>query len=454
MRELSRRDLLKAALVAGLARGSDASQGEASGDPDYVVVGSGAGGGTVAARLAAEGFSVLVLEAGGDPVAQARAHYEVPAFHPFATEDPAMRWDYFVRHYADLAQQKRDCKFVEQQQGVWYPRAGTLGGCTAHNAMIFVAPSPSDWNYIADLTGDASWRAPAMWKYFQLVEDCRHRPVERFLHTFGLDPTHHGWDGWLPAENAAPHEAIADGNVRRVIATSIANALRETGAPSATRLEAFFDPNDRRTVDRDDVGARYVPVSTDHHQRTGARERLLDVRTRCPGRLRIELDALVTRVVLDDRRRAVGVEYQKGPRLYTADPQATGASAPTLTATARREVILAGGAFNTPQLLMLSGIGDPAVLARHGIPALVDLPGVGRNLQDRYEVGVVYRMRQPWDTLRGATFTTDDPQYREWAAQRKGIYTTNGTLLGVVQRSSRGLPVPDLFCYAVLGDFR
>jgi choline dehydrogenase len=454
MSELTRRDLLKAALVAGLARGSEASQGAASGDPDYVVVGSGAGGGTVAARLAEEGFSVLVLEAGSDPVAQARAHYEVPAFHPFATEDPAMRWDYFVRHYADLAQQKRDCKFVERQQGVWYPRAGTLGGCTAHNAMIFVAPSPSDWNYIADLTGDASWQAPAMWKYFQRVEDCRHRPVERFLHTFGIDPTHHGWDGWLPAENAAPHDAIADGNVRRVIAKSIANALRETGTPSAERIEAFLDPNDRRIVDRDEVGARYAPVSTDHHQRSGARERLLDVQKRCPGRLRIELDALVTRVVLDDRRRAVGVEYQKGPRLYTADPQATGASAPTLTATARREVILAGGAFNTPQLLMLSGIGDPAVLARHGIPALVDLPGVGRNLQDRYEVGVVYRMRQQWDTLRGATFTTEDAQYREWAARRKGIYTTNGALLCVVQRSSRGLPVPDLFCYAVLADFR
>jgi len=451
MSDLSRRDLLKAAFVAGLA---PTPREPLSGDPDYIVVGSGAGGGTVAARLVEEGYTVLVLEAGGDPVTQARDHYDVPAFHPFSTEDPAMRWDFFVRHYADLAQQRRDGKFREPQDGVWYPRAGTLGGCTAHNAMIFVAPSPSDWNYIADLTGDATWRAPAMWKYFQRVEDCRHRPLERFLHVFGLDPTHHGWDGWLPTENPAPLEAIVDSRVRDVIKTSINNALRETGDPSASRVGAFFDPNDLRVVERDEAGARYVPITTDRHQRTGARERLLDVSQRYPGRLRIELDALVTRVVLDERCRAVGVEYQKGARLYAADPQASGASAPTVTATARREVILAGGAFNTPQLLMLSGIGQPDVLARHGIETRVNLPGVGQNLQDRYEVGVVYRMRRPWEMLNGATFTADDPQYRKWSSSRDGIYTTNGTLLCVIQRSSRERPVPDLFCYAVLADFR
>ena len=456
---LSRRNLLKAALAAGIAGRGRSQQDAPSGDPDYIVVGSGAGGATVAARLVEKGFSVLVLEAGGDPAAQSedaetRAHYEVPAFHAFATEDPALRWDFYVKHYADLEQQQRDCKYLADKHGVWYPRAGALGGCTAHNAMIFVAPSPSDWNYIADLTGDTTWRAPAMWKYFQRVEDCRHRPIERFLHTFGLDATHHGWDGWLTTEKPAPHEAIEDGNLRRVLAKSIANVLRETGEPSPARLEAFFDPNDLRVVERDEVGARYVPLTTHEHQRVGARERLLDVRAHNPGLLRIELDALVTRVVLDDRCRAVGVEYQKGRNLYTADPRATSASAPTLTATARREVILAGGAFNTPQLLMLSGIGDPAVLAKHGIRPLVNLCGVGRNLQDRYEVGVVYQMRQPWEMLRGATFTTSDSQYRQWANHRDGIYSTNGTLLCVIQRSSIQQPVPDLFCYAVLGDFR
>jgi choline dehydrogenase-like flavoprotein len=103
---------------------------------------------------------------------------------------------------------------------------------------------------------------------------------------------------------------------------------------------------------------------------------------------------------------------------------------------------------------MLSGIGDPDVLANAGVQIRLALRGVGRNLQDRYEVPVVNRMRQPWQMLEGATFTTTDRQYRRWADDRRGVYATNGTLLSVIQRSSPGKPLPDLFCYAVLTDFR
>jgi choline dehydrogenase len=173
-----------------------------------------------------------------------------------------------------------------------------------------------------------------------------------------------------------------------------------------------------------------------------------------PDRLRIELNALATRVVFDDGNRAVGVEYQKGDRLYAAHPGAQASGGELRTVRARREVILAGGAFNTPQLLMLSGIGDPDVLAKQGITTRVPLRGVGRNLQDRYEVPVVMRMQRPWEMLDGATYSTTDPQYRAWETSREGVYTTNGALLCVVQRSTIGRPVPDLFCYAVLADFR
>jgi len=450
---VNRRDFVKSLVVIGAA-GPRVVTGQPDADTDYVVVGSGAGGGTVAARLAEAGYSVLVLEAGGDPRSPEPAEYDVPAFHPFATENPAMRWDFFVSHYRDAAQKARDPKFVREHDGVWYPRAGTLGGCTAHNAMILIAPSNSDWDQIADLTGDPSWRAGAMWKYFQRIENCRHRGDERFWRHFGIDPTRHGWSGWLPTEKAAPHEAIADDQARRVIARSIGNALREFGGPSLARLEALGDPNDWRVVERDEIGARYTPVTTDDHRRVGTRERLLAVARQHPDRLRIELHALATRVLLDDRNRAVGVEYQKGERLYSAHPDASTAGADTRIARARREVILAGGAFNTPQLLMLSGIGDPAVLDRCGVPTRVRLPGVGRNLQDRYEVPVVNRMRRPWEMLEGATFTTKDRQYRDWATRGRGIYTSNGALVSVVQRSTVGKPVPDLFCYALLADFR
>ncbi len=450
---MNRRDFLKSVVVVGAAGPGVLAQ-QPGGDPDYVVVGSGAGGGTVAARLVEAGYSVLVLEAGGDPRSPDPADYDVPAFHAFATENPAMRWDFFVRHYGDLAQQARDPKFVPEQDGVWYPRAGTLGGCTAHNAMILVCPSNADWDQIADLTGDPSWRSPAMWKYFQRIENCRHRPFERFWQTFGLDPSRHGWSGWLPTEKAEPGEAIADPQVRRVIAQSVGNTLKEFGAPSLARLEGLFDPNDWRVVERDEIGARYAPLTTDNHQRVGTRERLLSVAARHPDRLRIELHALATRVVFDDSNRAVGVEYQKGERLYGAHPASSAAAGETRIARARREVILAGGAFNTPQLLMLSGIGDPDVLAKYGIPTRAPLRGVGRNLQDRYEVPVVSRMARSWDMLEGATFTTRDRQYGAWTATREGVYTSNGTLICVVQRSAVGKPVPDLFCYALLADFR
>lgn len=451
---MNRRDLLKATVLAAAAGPRILAEQTVNAEPDYVVVGSGAGGGTVAARLAEAGYSVLVLEAGGDPRSPDAATYDVPAFHPFATENPAMRWDFFVRHYGNTVQQARDPKFVPEQDGVWYPRSGTLGGCTAHNALILVYPSNSDWDQIADLTGDPSWRSPEMWKYFQRIENCRYRPPERFWQKIGIDPSRHGWSGWLPTEKAEVGEAILDGQLRRVLARSVGNVVKELGGPSLSQLEGLFDPNDWRIVEDDKVGARYTPLTTDRHQRFGSRERLLSVAKQYPDRLRIELNALATRVLFDDRNRAIGVEYQKGERLYAAHPGAITGAAETRIASARREVILAGGTFNTPQLLMLSGIGDSEVLGKCGILTRVALPGVGRNLQDRYEVAVVNRMKKAWDSLNGATFTTGDPQYHTWATRRSGVYTTNGTLISVVQRSAVGKPVPDLFCYALLADFR
>jgi len=103
---------------------------------------------------------------------------------------------------------------------------------------------------------------------------------------------------------------------------------------------------------------------------------------------------------------------------------------------------------------MLSGIGPKEELSKHQIPVIVDLPGVGKNLQDRYEVGVVHRMRSDWKALKGATYSRGDSQYKEWKKHHKGVYTTNGAILAVIKRSFEELPLPDLFCFALLGNFR
>jgi choline dehydrogenase-like flavoprotein len=125
-----------------------------------------------------------------------------------------------------------------------------------------------------------------------------------------------------------------------------------------------------------------------------------------------------------------------------------------MRAEATREVILCGGAFNTPQLLMLSGIGPRDVLEPLGIPLRIELPGVGRNLQDRYEVGVVNRMNfERWEILDGATFSRGDPQYRQWAGGSDGVYASNGAVLAVILKSRPERPLPDLFCFALLGLF-
>jgi choline dehydrogenase len=442
-------------------------------DYEYVVVGSGAGGGTVAARLAESGFKVLLLEAGGDPVTlqggdpvdptgnRLPDDYNVPVFHAFASENDAMKWDFFVRHYKDNALQHRDDKAVDTPEGprVLYPRAGTLGGCTAHNAQIMIYPHNDDWRFVEDLTGDRSWSPENMRKYFEKMENCHHRPFWRFLQKLtGINPTRHGFKGWLSTQKSIPEAAINDqGIVKFLIKTFIANQ-ENAGSSFFERLRWLFlgkgDPNDWRLVKQNSTGLRYTPLSTDKHSRNGSRERVLAVAKDPRYKLTVELDALATRILFDDSNKAIGIEYLKGARLYRASANPTPDPGQLKQVHVSREVILAGGAYNSPQLLMLSGVGPKQHLESMGIKVRVDLQGVGSNLQDRYEVGVVNKMNfKEWWVLKGAKFAAGDPQYQEWKDKKTGVYTTNGAVAAIIKRSVKERPLPDLFMFALLGKF-
>jgi choline dehydrogenase-like flavoprotein len=251
---------------------------------DYVIVGSGAGGGTLAARLVEAGASVFLIEAGGDARASDAERmpddYDVPAFHAYACENPAMSWDFHVRHYGSEARQARDPKY-RAGAGVLYPRAATLGGCTAHNAMIYMPPHESDWNHIADQTGDSSWRAARMRRHARRVEDCRHAPAWRALRRIGIDPTGHGWDGWLRTEKSIPLAALGDEALVQMVRGTTRTFVGGLATPLASAirwLRRGGDPNARPLGGGSFEGLCYTPLSTRGHRRAGTRERLLDGR--------------------------------------------------------------------------------------------------------------------------------------------------------------------------------
>jgi choline dehydrogenase len=420
---------------------------------DYIIVGSGAGGGPLAANLALAGFKVLLLEAGGE---EEPYDYQVPAFHALASEDERFAWNFFVRHYADDERQKRDEKFRAEQNGVLYPRCATLGGCTAHNALIFVCPHNSDWDHIAAITGDPSWGSANMRRYFERLERCEYRsPAE--------SESRHGFKGWLPTNVPDPALVVQDRSLTKLVAAAAGQSAVDLAEPLSSglaKLRAKLDPNDWRLVQESAEGIYVVPLSTEHGRRAGTREFVRRVQGACPDRLVVRTHALATRVLLDEGNRATGVEYLAGESLYRADPRHRGDHpAQRQIASARREVILCAGAFNTPQLLMLSGIGPAPELQRHGIPVRVDLPGVGANLQDRYEVCVVSKVARDFSLMEGMKLRppqpgeAPDPQFLEWLEER-GPYTTNGSVVALVKRSSPDAPEPDLFIFGLLGRFQ
>jgi choline dehydrogenase len=167
-------------------------------------------------------------------------------------------------------------------------------------------------------------------------------------------------------------------------------------------------------------------------------------------------NCLATRVVFDANNTATGIEYMQGPNLYKASPLAKASATPPPTnfVKAAREVIISGGTFNSPQLLKLSGIGASAELSKFGIKTLIERPGVGQGMMDRYEVSVVTELKQPLTLFNGCTpGVSSDPCLLAWQ-RGKGIYTTNAVSITGIIKSSPIQPDRDLVLINLAGDFQ
>ncbi|PSN75099.1 alcohol oxidase [Corynespora cassiicola Philippines] len=364
---------------------------------EYIVIGSGPGGGPLAANLARAGHTVLLIEAGDD-------QWDNPNSatvwnNTLAINDPLTRWDFFVSR--DESRYDENYEFNTWRQtngefyvgldpppgaerlGIYYPRAGTLGGCTMHNAASISLPADVDWQDIVDITGDDSWSTANMRQYLIRLERC-HYLVN------GSNPTH-GFNGYIDtslgdvswAYNATPAAELA---------LRLHNSAAGEGDWNLTHL-VTRDINED-SPDRDDTVGVFGPFTHSNHGVRSSpnnyiRATLADAR-RFP--LTVQLNTLATKVLFLDSKngnskpKAIGVEYLEGQSMYAADPRYN----PNVQGTpgrafATREVIVSGGVYNTPQLLKLSGVGPKKELKNFNIPVVKDLPGVGINMHDNYE---------------------------------------------------------------------
>jgi choline dehydrogenase len=363
--------------------------------------------------------------------------------------------------------------------------------------MITISGLAEDWDGIAELTEDDSWRGERMRPYFQRVEHCYYARPTFWARLWGWlgfgtgwENGRHGFRGWLATTMSGLWLLKRDRQLLRLVLTAAMASLRAgvdqfgqlLRAALSGRTLPDLDPNHWETMRKKGVGVVRVPCAiTPQGERSGPRTRLLGLKapdSLAGKRLHLLTGACVTEVVLveeanpdkvggmEARVRATGIRYLPREHVYEADPQATvlndaGWRDQVVTLHCRKEVILCGGAFNTPQLLMLSGIGPCEQLRSHDIRPCVNLEGVGENLQDRYEVPIISTVTDRFRSLDGLTLASNpiDSELQRWIdqanqpASRRGVYATNGGVVGIFLRSDQEDAGPDLFLLALPARF-
>ncbi|CAG9838699.1 unnamed protein product [Diabrotica balteata] len=295
-----------------------------AGSYDFIIVGAGAAGSVLANRLSEiSSWKILLLEAGG----KTNNFSDIPLFSDYLRKSE-MNWGYYT------SPQTRSCQGMRNNQCV-YPRGKVIGGTTTINGAVYARGAHSDYeNWEA--MGIRGWSFKHVLPYFKKSENCSLKSYDKY---------YHGTTGPLSVNQTSPPS---------IIANAFVNANREKGL-------TLVDYNGKQQI-----GVSKIQFNIKHNKHHNAEHAFLDyVKSRT--NLKIMLHAAVNKILLKSHK-ATGVTFIKNGAIYTAK--------------ARKEVILSAGAINSPQLLLLSGVGPREELKKLDIPIVAHLPAVGKNLQD------------------------------------------------------------------------
>jgi choline dehydrogenase len=351
---------------------------------DYIIVGAGSAGCVLANRLTASGrHRVLLLEAGGR---DNHMWIHIPLGFAKLFNNAQVNWLYKSEPEPEL-----------NNRQVIQPRGKVLGGSSSINGLLYIRGQKEDFDHWRQL-GNAGWAFTDVLPYFRRAED-----QER-----GADELH-GTGGPLSVSDVCEPHPLCE---------AFLTAAENAGIP---RNDDFNGPRQE--------GAGYFQLTAKNGRRWSTAAGYLSQAQRRPN-LALATDALATRVLFSGRR-AIGVEYRQGGT--------------TQTAYADGEVILAGGAFNSPQLLQLSGLGAAKVLRDLGIAVIADMPGIGANLQDHLQVRMQLRCTEPIT----ANDVINSRRHRYGAGlryflSRKGLLSIGAGYAGAFLRTRPELATPDV----------